>query len=318
MTDSCPGEIDPEIRAFVSALNRGYAAVPGFGSLPLPERRDAAERIRAPWSAGGPAMARTIETTVAGRAARIHLPAEAEALPVLLYLHGGGWTMFSIDTHDRLMREYAARAGIAVLGLDYSLSPEARYPVALGETVNALAWIGEEGATHGLDGGRIAIGGDSAGANLAMAACLRLRDCGSALPKAMLLNYGAFGPEHLPSYRLYGGPDYMLTVEEMDRFWTDYVAGPEDLDDPLAAPALADLAGLPPAFMAIAECDILLDVNRQVAERLARAGVEVDARIYPGATHSFLEAVSISRLANRALEEASQWLRIQLTAGPRR
>jgi acetyl esterase len=306
-------DVDPEIRRFVDALNAGYASVPGFAQLPRPERRAAAEAIRAPWRAGGPEMAETRETTVAGRRLRLHRPAgAADPAPVLLYLHGGGWTMFSIDTHDRLMREYAHRAGVVAAGLDYSLSPEARYPQALEEAVEAVRWLRREGAAWGLDPARIAVGGDSAGANLSVATSLSLRDAGEAVPAAMLLNYGAFDPTPTDSYPRYDGPRYMLTVEEMDGFWTGYVRDARDLTEPRVAQLRADLAGLPPAFLAVAECDILLGANLAMAERLRGAGVPVEARTYAGATHSFLEAVSVSRLADRALDEASAWLRAQL------
>ena len=304
--------LDPEIALFVRELNEGYAAVADFERMPRAARREAAERIRARWASGGPAMAETIETRIAGRRARLHRPERSPRLPVMLYLHGGGWTMFSIDTHDRLMREYAARAGIAVLGLDYSLSPEARYPAALDETVAAARWIREQGVELGVDPRAVAVGGDSAGANLAVAAALRLRDSGATVPQALLLNYGAFGPDHLPSYERFGGPEYMLTPAEMDGFWSDYVADAAELEDPLVAPVRASLRGLPPSFLAIAECDILADVNRAMARRLREAGVEVEERVYGGASHSFLEAVSVAALAQRAIDEASAWLRARL------
>ncbi len=301
-------DVDPDIRRFVRALNEGYARTPGLERLPLAERRAIAERVRTPWREGGPQMAETREVTAGGRTLRLHRPTSQAASPAMLYLHGGGWTMFSLDTHDRLMREYAARAGIVVAGLDYSLSPEAKFPTALVETVAAFDWLRDEGAAQGFDPGRLAIGGDSAGANLALAAAIDLRDAGRAGPAALLLNYGAFGPEDGDSSRRYDGPRYMLTVEEMRAFWTNYARDERDLADRRAAPLGADLRGLPPAFLAIAECDILQSMNRTMAERLGAAGVEVESRVYRRATHSFLEAMSISPLADRALDEASAWL----------
>jgi acetyl esterase len=252
-------------------------------------------------------------TDIVGLRGRIHVPVEAPALGAMLYLHGGGWTMFSIDTHDRLMREYAARAGVIVVGIDYSLSPEQKYPVALHEVVRAVGWLRDAGAAHGIDGTRLAIGGDSAGANLALAAALMMREQGDPPLRGLLFNYGAFGAETSPSYERYDGPDFFLTVEEMRRFWNNYVRSPADLDNPLVAPLLADLHGLPPTFFCIAACDILADGNRAMAARMAAAHVPAEVYVYEGATHSFLEAMSIAPLAQRALDTAAGWLRARLT-----
>ena len=304
-------DVDPNIRTFVNALNHGYAQFEDFGALPLPERRAAAEQVRAPWREGGPQMWRTTDLQIDGVPLRIHRPTEA-ALPGILYIHGGGWTMFSINTHDRLMREYAARANVIVVGIDYSLSPEAKFPTALDEIIATFEWLRSQGADHGIDPARIAIGGDSVGANLSVAASLKLQDEGQPLPAAMLLNYGAFADQPSASYERYDGPNYMLTVDEMALFWGNYARNADDLANPLAAPLLADLVGLPPAHITIAECDILADGNRLMAERLAAAGVAVEAPVYLGATHSFLEAVSISPLADQAIEASSRWLHEQL------
>jgi acetyl esterase len=303
--------LDPDIRRFVNGVQQGYAQYPDFDTLPLKERRAVAEKVRAPWRSGGPAMERTVDTAIAGVRARIHIPVNASA-GAMLYLHGGGWTLFSIDTHDRVMREYASRSGAVVVGLDYSLSPEAKFPAALDQVGAAIGWLSSEGAAYGIDATRLAVGGDSAGGNLAVASALRLREQGRAKLRAMLLNYGAFSPEPAPSFERYGGPAYMLTPEEMRFFWNNYISGPSDLSNPLVAPYRAELHGLPPAFFCIAECDILSDSNRAMAARCAASKVPCETHVYPGATHSFLEAVSISALADRALAEASRWLRARL------
>lgn len=301
-------DIDPDIRLFAEQLNRGYEQISDFAAMPLPERRAAVEAVRARWRLGGPKMQRISDLDVSGIPLRLHIPDDGP-LPAMLYIHGGGWTMFSIETHDRLMREYAGRAGIIVAGIEYSLSPEAKFPTALEEIVSAVDWIRKEGESHGIDTTRLAIGGDSAGANLAVAANLKLREQGKPLLDAMLLNYGAFGPAPMPSYERYDGPTYTLTVDEMRQFWENYTRDASDFANPLVAPIEADLADLPPTFLAIAECDILADGNRAMAERLAMAGVPTEAHVYHGATHSFLEAVSIASLAERALDESAQWLR---------
>lgn len=300
--------VDPDIRRFVDAINAAYVAHAAPPGSDMATRRAVAERVRKPWREGGPIMAESVDMNMDGIRLRLHRPVAEAKLPVMLYIHGGGWTLFSIDTHDRLMREYAARAGIAVIGIDYSLSPEHKFPVALNECSAALDWIAANAARLGLDAERVLIGGDSAGANLSVTTCLLRRDAGKALPAAMLLNYGAFAPEHTPSYARFGQGDYSLEADEMDVFWDNYVAEPAQLDDPLVAPLRADLTGLPPAFLAIAECDILADCNHRFAARLTEARVATECHVYAGATHSFLEAMSIAPLAARALDDQAAWI----------
>jgi acetyl esterase len=308
--------IDPQVRAFVESVSRGFAGHPGFDALPHAEARAVAETVRAPWSRGGPQMARTRELRIPegpdGVRVRLHEPLASERpRPTLVYLHGGGWTLFSIDTHDRLMREYAARSGLNVIGVDYALSPEEKFPRALDQVAGVVRWLRAHGPEVGADPARLAIGGDSAGGNLALATALRLRDEGEAEAlKAVLLNYAALDVNCSDeAEQRFGGPGAMLNRAEMDQYWANYLRSEADASDPLACPALARLDGLPPAFLAVAEQDILAEQNHALAARLAAAGVEAQLVAYEGATHSFLEAVSISSLADRALQEASDWLR---------
>jgi acetyl esterase len=197
-----------------------------------------------------------------------------------------------------------------VIGVDYALSPEQKYPVALEQVVDVVDWLAERGAKHQIDASRLAIGGDSAGANLAVAACLTRRDRNSAPPlTAMLLNYGAYVSRCSENAcRRYGGPEYMLGCEEMTGYWRNYMRSDADAENPLVCPLLADLAGLPPAFLAIAECDVLAEQNQEMARKLQAAGVPTRSVIYPGASHSFLEAMSIAGVSNQALSDASNWL----------
>jgi len=304
-------DVDPQVREFIQRMADGYAAFPQLDAAPLDEVRRITALVREQWTHGGPAMAAIENLHVGAHGVRVRVlrPRRGGALPALVYLHGGGWTLFSIDTHDRLAREYAARAGVAVVAVDYSLAPEHRFPRAIDETLDVIAWLRERADALGIDAGRIAVGGDSAGANLAVASQLALRAQGRPLLAAMLLNYGAYDDEPSPSWSRYDGPDYMLEADEMRGFWNNYLRSAADREDPLAMPLRADLHGLPPAFMAIAECDILADGNRAMAQALRAAGVAVEARAYAGATHSFLEAMSVSDLANRALDDAAGWLR---------
>jgi len=239
---------------------------------------------------------------------RVHTPSAASRLPALVYLHGGGWVFFSIDTHDRLMRELAARAGRTVIGVDYARAPEARYPVALEQAVAAFRWARSSAAELGIDADRIALGGDSAGANLALAAALMLRDAGTP-PDALLLNYGVFGDDDsTASYGRFDGPSYNLGRDEMRGFWDRYLGRPRPVDDPLAVPLKAALAGLPRCCLVVPECDVLRDDSLALATRLRAARVEVDLQRHPGAVHSFLEAVSFGPTAERALAQCGAWL----------
>jgi acetyl esterase len=313
-------QIDPEIAAFVAAMSRDWASHPPFTTLPLDEARAVAEAVRAPWRAGGPAMARTEERlapTSSGEVkVRIHDPGVASPAPALIYLHGGGFTLFSLDTHDRLMREYAAAGAFVVVGVDYPLSPEARYPRALDQIVEVVDWLrGPAAGALGVDPDRIAIGGDSAGANLSLAAALRLRDRGSpGALRALLLNYGAFGaPCSDASEAAFGGPTAVLNRAEMDYYMANYLGAADALAaDPYARPYLAELAGLPPAFLAIPDRDVLAEQSRDMAGRFRSAGVPVEAREYAGATHSFLEAMSVSALARQGIADGAAWVRARL------
>ena len=316
-------DLDPEIWQFITAVGAAFAQYPPLASLSFPEARRIAEEVRAPWAAGGPTMARTFEyqipTPTGDLRARIHDPGPAASKPALVYLHGGGWTLFSIDTHDRVMREYAARAGIVVIGLDYPLAPEARFPKALEQIAAALLWLSEHGTHIGIDSRRIALGGDSAGGNLTVATCLALRDRGQGnTVSAMLLNYPAFSRECSPAmHRRYGGEGYMLASDEMDAFWRNYLGDVSRGNDPLACPMQAQLEGLPPALLVIAACDLLAEQGVSMADRLRAARVPTDIRIYAGASHSFLEAVSIAAVSRRAFDESAAWLRGVLGLGAR-
>jgi acetyl esterase len=186
------------------------------------------------------------------------------------------------------MREYAARSGAIVIGVDYSLSPEARFPQALNEVAGAVAWLSEEGARLGVDASRLALGGDSAGANLAVSSCLKLKAQGQAAGvRGLLCNYGFFDADlSTPSQRRYGEPGAFLSSEELDAYLVNYLGEGDPRTDPLALPILADLSDLPPSFHVIAECDPLCDGDLLMAERMARAGNRVSQTVYGGATES--------------------------------
>jgi len=321
--DAGPGEgvaLDPEVQRFVAEMSAAWASHPELAHASPAETRRIAELVRAPWTAGGPRMARAVERrldTAAGPVrVRVYHPTDATIVPALVYLHGGGWTIFSLDTHDRLMREHAGRAGVAVVGVDYALSPEAKFPFALEQLLGVVRWLSSRGRELGVTSDRLAIGGDSAGANLSLAAAVSLRAPSSIPPlRGLLLNYGVFARDSsLEAIARYGGPRNMLTADEMEGFWHNYLRDERDAHDARACPLHAELAGLPPVRLVVPECDLLTEQSLRLAERLRDAGVETELALYEGATHSFLEAVSISSLADRALAESAHWLRRTLAA----
>jgi len=310
--------LDADTMRFIDDVrDRGRALTAGR-ALDWPGRRVVAEQSRMPWQQGGPSMAttseRVVETDAGPVRLRFHRPTADANGPALIYMHGGGWAMFSMDTHDRLMRELAAGSGMAVIGVDYALAPEARYPVALNQVVGVVRWLRRHGAEVGIDAGRLALGGDSAGASLSMGAALRLRDAGEGdAVKALLSIYGGFSPDCSPASRQrYGTPGDMLTAAEVDEFWANYVGTVADRRDPYLVPVLAPLAGLPPVFLQVAECDVLTEQNMTMAGCLLAAGVDVKVKVYPGVPHSFIEAMEVSALAREAIDDGAGWLRTTL------
>lgn len=314
--------MDPEMADFNRMMEDRAAGLPPIRlALPFDTPRALTEALNLPLSEGGPVVGMGLAESgdrwlpVRGRRiqCRVHLPAGRGPHPVLLYLHGGGWVWNSIDTHDRLMREYAAAAGCAVVGPDYALSPEAVFPQALEECEAVLRWIAAEGAAWGLDPARIVVGGDSAGANLAAGLALSLRDGPAPIPlRGLLLNYGVFDSRlDTPSYREFG-TGYGLTEERMRFYWNAYAPRPADRLNPLAAPLRAELTGLPPCLLHIAELDVLAQENHAMDARLRAAGIAVETAHFPGTVHGFLRAVGRVGAADRSVAEAAAWLRARI------
>lgn len=303
-------------------MTAAWARHGDLARLPAAQARRAAEEVRAPWTRGGPTMNVTSERIVPAAKGtvlvRFHDPTPSRPKPVLVYLHGGGWTFFSINTHDRLMREYAARAGVVVAGVDYALAPESKYPVALEQVVAVVRYLAERGHDVSVDPARIAIGGDSAGANLALAAALRLRDDSRRrVIRGIVLNYGVFDRASSPeACEKLGGPGAMLTAEEMETYWRNYLRDESEASDPLVCPLRADLRGLPPVLLVVPDQDLLSEQSLKLEARLRQAKVPVKLELYRGAIHSFLEAVSIAPLADRALSDTAAWLRNTLSSKP--
>ncbi|MEO3829756.1 alpha/beta hydrolase [Actinomadura sp. B10D3] len=235
-------------------------------------------------------VARVDEAVVPGTGVRIRVyrPAGQEPFGCLVLLHGGGWVTGDLDTHDRPARRLARASGCAVVAVAYRRPPEHPFPAPLDDCLEAIRWVHRDAARLGIDPARIGVAGDSAGGNLAAAACLRARDEGGPALAFQALIYPATDAAcATPSYDAFG-TGYGLRRDTMTWYWNHYLGG-ADGDDPYASPLRAlDLGGLPPAFVATAEYDPVRDDGELYAARLAEAGVPVVRDRYDGMIHAFL------------------------------
>jgi acetyl esterase len=246
---------------------------------------------------------------VAGRPARLYA-AGTGRLPPLLYLHGGGFVIGSLETHDSLCRQLATRSGGAVVALDYRLAPEHPFPAAVDDCWAALDWLAGHADALGLDASRLAIGGDSAGGTLAAVGAIHARDRGIPLALQLLITPGTAAHADTPSHKLFG-QGFLLDAAAIDWFFDHCVPYHHRRDwrfAPLEAP---DLEGVAPACVVLAECDPLVDEGLAYADRLRLAGVPVQLELARGVTHDFIkmgrvlkEALACQQAAADALKAA--------------
>ncbi|MEU5594662.1 alpha/beta hydrolase [Streptomyces sp. NPDC020298] len=212
-------------------------------------------------------------------------------LPVVLYMHGGGWVLGNADTHDRLVRELANGTRAAVVFVEYARSPEAHYPVAIEQGYATAQWIVREGAAHGLDPDRIAVAGDSVGGNMTAALTLLAKERGDVRFVHQSMYYPVTDADmDTKSYSDFA-TGYFLTADAMRWFWDAYAPDRARRDEITASPLKADLdqlAGLPPALVLVDEADVLRDEGEAYAARLRAAGVDVTTVRYDGITHDFM------------------------------
>lgn len=250
--------------------------------------------------------------------ARLFAPQAEHPLPVLLYLHGGGFTVGSVATHERLCRHLAHLGRCAVVSLDYRLAPEWKFPTAVEDTWDSLAWLRDNAAALRLDGSRIAVGGDSAGGTLAAVTAIAARDACWPLALQLLFYPGCAGHQNTPSHHTFA-KGFLLEEPHITYFFNHYLRSPADRDDWRFAPLdgvdgtgqVIDLDGVAPAWVGLAECDPLTDEGLLYADRLRMAGVPVDLEIYAGVVHGFInfgraipQALTAHNDAARALRHA--------------
>lgn len=281
---------------------------PNAHLLPVPTARENFENTFA--ALAKPDVHRVIDVTVgtrdgAGIPGRLYLPTDAADLPLTVYYHGGGWLLGSIDSHDVATRLLANASGSAVLSVGYRRGPESRFPTAVNDAVDALAWARSEAL--GIDGTRLAVAGDSAGGNLAAAVALHARDTGEPALRHQLLVY----PVTTTDLDRGMDPAYdgvMLERDELQWHQDNYLPGPDAATDPRVNVLDADLTGLPDTTIILAECDPIRPQGELYERALRAAGVTVQSHLTPGMVHGFFGLDEVFPTATGAMAFAGQRL----------
>ena len=244
-----------------------------------------------------------------------NLRSATQGLPTLVYFHGGGFTIGSIQTHNVLCRELARIGHCAVISVDYRLAPEYRFPIATDDAWDALKWVSESVSSLGLHPNALAVGGDSAGGTLAAVCALQARDVGLQLALQLLIYPGTAARQESASHHTYES-GFMLDKATVDWFFNHYIDA-KDRDDWRFAPMLAQRhEGLAPAWIGLAECDPLVDEGVAYADLLRMASVAVDLQIYHGVVHGFVNMGRVIPEARRAHEDAGYALKRAFSPQP--
>ena len=323
--------LDPQARVYLDKLDS--LNLPGFHTMPPDEARKLFRAMRGLAGKPDPIGSVRDEVVPDGIPIRIYRPLDASEgpLPALLYFHGGGWVLGDLETVDNLCRRLANASGCVVVSVDYRLSPEHKFPEPLLDCWMALAWLNLKAEEFGIDANRIAVGGDSAGGNLAAAVALKTRSVEADRTASNLSEDLAEGEIPATSIRpiafqllIYpitnhgfdtasyreNAEGYGLSRDMMGWYWNQYLARSEDGQDPLASPLLEpDLSRLPPALVITAGYDVLRDEGSAFAKRLQEAGVAVELRHFPGMIHGFLQMADSFDEGRLAIHAAGQALR---------
>jgi acetyl esterase len=304
--------LDPQAKALLDAM----PPMPDFSTLDLAIAR--AGMNQSPFDGGPPVpLARVENRAIPGAAGdipvRVYTPEGSGPFPGLVYFHGGGFVLCSLDSHDGICRSLAHAVGCVVVSVDYRLAPEHRYPAAADDCYAATQWVAKNGSELGIDVTRLAVGGDSAGGNLTAVTALMARDRGGPALRFQLLVYPvtdfAFDTA---SYRE-NAQGYFLTTNMMRWFWDQYLADPKQGAEAYASPLRAsDLSRLPPGLCITAGYDPLRDEGEAYAERLRRAGIAMPTSRYGGMFHGFFGMGGALDKGREAVSEAAAALRAAL------
>lgn len=312
-----PSRLAPDVLAVVAGM--AASGAPALETLPIPAMRQAYQQIGGLLGGEALPVAQVRDLVADGPAGpiplRSYLPAATApvAQAAIVYLHGGGWTVGGLDSHDKVCRRLALAAGCTVVSVGYRLAPEHPAPAGPQDVVAAIRWLAAHAGELGLDAQRLAVAGDSAGGSLAAVACQQLR--GDVALRAQVLFYPSTdlspAASEFPSRRENGAVP-PLTLAAMQALSNAFVAG-FDTHDPRLSPLRAsDLCGLPPALIYAGACDVLRDDGRRYADALRAAGGEVEYVELPGMVHGFVEMAGVLPAAVQAIEQAGAFLRARL------
>lgn len=311
--------LDPQMREALEIQESAESAWPAtLTREDVPQLRLLYERERRYWNQDPPPLPKVVDAVLPGKVRdiplRVYHPQIDTRRPPVIYVHGGGWIVGSLDSHDRIMRLLALASGLPVVGVDYGLAPEHKFPLAVEEVRAVASHLAAQGANYGLDGSRLALAGDSGGANIALGACATPLDGGPAIIKGVLLYYycGACVPKDSPSQRKYGAFDPGVNEASLAFYRDCLLRTPADVGDPRYDIFQADLSALPPLFLAAAELDPIFDDSADLAEALTRLGRPCDFKVYPGVMHGFLHLSRKVEAARRAIDDGAAWLRQRL------
>lgn len=315
--------LDPQAAAVLERAVR--ANLPRYSQIGAPAARELYRESRGALAPPPSQVAKIENVHASGPAGPIPVrlyralgTADDARLPVLVYFHGGGWTIGDLDTHDVVCREFANRAHCAVASVDYRLAPEHKFPAAVEDAIAATHWIGRMADSLGLDPARVAVGGDSSGGNLAAVVAITLRDAGGPPLAMQVLIYPATDMAADRESHMLFAEGYMLTREAILWFTANYLRGPDDVADWRASPLRArDLAGVAPAYVMTAGFDPLLDEGKAYADRLLEAGVPVTHECFEGMIHGFVTMGGVIAAAHHAIDRAATGLRQAFARGER-
>jgi acetyl esterase len=300
-------QLDEKVRKLLEKLEQ--EGIPPTSSLPVAEARrlssEVAKKLAGPAVSVAEVRNLVVPTPEARIQVRKYSPRNGRDLPALVYFHGGGWVIGDLDSVDWLCRSLAIAADCVVFSADYRLAPEHKFPIAVEDSYWVTRWIAENGIAQNIDPRRMAVGGDSAGGNLATAVCLMAHDRGGPPIVYQLLIYPitnhAFETD---SYRKYAD-GYYLTAKDMRWFWNHYLRDQRDGENPYASPLLAkDLSSQPPALVITAEFDPLRDEGEAYAKRLQEASVPAKISRYDAVVHGFLDFADLKQ-TRAAIDEAA-------------